>query len=66
MVEPDAKITAAARNFLERYGEDAPAQAKRRAQEMHLFGRAKGYATWMQILKEINSLLDGNSEEILH
>jgi hypothetical protein len=64
MTEPE-KISVAARNFLERFGENAPAEAKRRAQEMHLFGRAEGYATWMSILEEVKTLIAGGTEETL-
>ncbi|NQV84855.1 MAG: hypothetical protein HQ494_13670 [Rhodospirillales bacterium] len=60
------KASVAARNFLKRFGTNAPAEAKRRAQEMQLFGRAEGYATWMLILEEVKALLTNDTEETMH
>ncbi len=58
----DEKTLTAARNFVERFGRDAPAEAVRRAQEMHIFGKAEGYATWMKILEKVKLLLDDGEE----
>ena len=61
----NAKITTAAKNFVKRFGKDAPSEAKRRAQEMKIFKNAEGYATWMQIYEEVQALLeedDGGEE----
>ncbi len=60
------KTWMAARNFVERFGDDAPAEAKRRAQEMHIFGKAEGYATWMKILEQVKVLLNDGTEETQH
>tara|TARA_B100000315_G_scaffold219315_1_gene221169 strand:- start:39 stop:320 length:282 start_codon:yes stop_codon:yes gene_type:complete len=53
------KASIAARKFVKRFGNNAPAEAKRRAQEMQLFGRAKGYAAWKSILEEVEALING-------
>lgn len=57
MIE-NAKISTAARNFVKRFGKDAPPEAKRRAQEMKIFENAEGYATWTQIYEEVQALLE--------
>ncbi|MBT7941879.1 MAG: hypothetical protein HN719_00830 [Alphaproteobacteria bacterium] len=63
----DSKNTSvAAMNFLKRFGENAPAEAKRRAQEMQLFGRPQGYATWMLILEEIKALISSGNDNTVH
>lgn len=62
MTESEKTLTAA-RNFIERFGEDAPAEANRRAQEMHIFGKAEGYATWMKILEQVKILLGDSAEK---
>jgi len=60
------KVLIAARNFVERFGEDAPAEAKRRAQEMHIFGKAEGYALWMMILEQVKFLVGEGVDETKH
>ncbi len=60
------KILIAARKFVKRFGKDAPAEAKRRAQEMHLFGRTEGYAAWILILEEVEALIASGTKETLH
>ncbi len=60
------KTLIAAKNFFKRFGENAPAEAKRRAQEMHLFGKAKGYATWMSILEEVKAMVAERTGETRH
>ncbi len=60
------KTWTAARNFVERFGRDAPAEANRRAQEMHIFGKAEGYATWMKILEQVKVLLVDGAEKSKH
>ena len=57
MIE-NAKISTAARNFVKRFGKDAPPEAKRRAQEMKIFKNAEGYATWTQMYEEVQALLE--------
>ncbi len=65
MTENEKTLTAA-RNFIERFGKNAPAEAVRRAQEMHIFGKAEGYATWMKILEQVKILLGDGTEETRH
>lgn len=60
------KTLIAAKNFFKRFGNNAPAEAKRRAQEMHLFGKAKGYATWMLILEEVKAMVAAETGETRH
>lgn len=62
MIEP-AKIPIAARNFVERFGENAPAEAQRRAREMRLFGKAESYDTWMLIYEQVKVLVEGGSKK---
>ncbi|NQU60374.1 MAG: hypothetical protein HQ512_04530 [Rhodospirillales bacterium] len=62
----DSQINTAAKNFVERFGQDAPRQAKRRAQEMQIFRKADGYALWMQIYEITKSLLGESAETAKH
>jgi hypothetical protein len=55
----DPKITLAAKNFFERFGNDAPAEAKKRAEELQTAGNTSGHATWIQIYEEVRALADG-------
>lgn len=48
--------TLAAKLFIDRFGDDAPDEARRRATEMRLFGETVGYETWMNILDQINDI----------
>ena len=65
MIENE-KTLAAAKNFVERFGPDAPAEAVRRAHEMHNFGKAESYATWMKILEQVRILLGDGAEKTRH
>lgn len=56
-------ITVAARNFLERFGDKAPAEAQRRARELQEAGKGSGYVTWMLIYDEVRVLLKGGADE---
>ena len=60
------KTWTAARNFIKRFGKDAPTEANRRIQEMQIFGKAEGYATWIKILEQVNILLGDSAEETRH
>lgn len=60
------KIPLAARNFVKRFGENAPAEAQRRAREMKLFGKAEGYDTWMLIYEQVKILVDGGNKKTRH
>ena len=60
------KTSVAAGNFFKRFGATAPAEAKRRAREMHLFDRAEGYVTWMLFLKHVKAPFAYGAEETLH
>ena len=63
MIE-NTKIPLAARNFVDRFGEDAPAEAQRRAREMKIFGKAEGYHTWMEIYELVKILVEGEGKKI--
>jgi hypothetical protein len=65
MTEPDS-ISEAARNFVQRYGADAPRQARIRAEELRAAGLAEGYATWCRIHDEAKSILDGMASRNKH
>jgi hypothetical protein len=54
----DSRIFDAAKNFVERFGDDAPAEAKRRAEELRRAGNVDSAATWMQIFEEVKVLVD--------
>lgn len=62
----DEKTSIAAKNFFKRFGKKAPEEAKRRAQEMHLFGKAEGYATWMSIFEEVTAMVAEGTGETRH
>lgn len=54
----DSRITAAARNFVERFGDEAPAEAKRRAEELRSAGNDATAATWVKIYEEVKVLVE--------
>jgi len=54
----DSRITVAAKNFVERFGDDAPAEAKRRAEELRRAGNADSAVTWTQIYEEVKVLVE--------
>lgn len=56
-------ITTAAKNFVERFGKDAPNEAQRRATEMRLFGKTDGYNTWMRIFEKVRNILENSPEK---
>ena len=45
----DRECKLAARKFIERFGEDAPRQARIRAAELEAAGYLEGYRSWMDI-----------------
>jgi hypothetical protein len=47
-----------ARKFIERFGDDAPLQAARRAEELLSFGDFQGRARWQLICQEVGKLLE--------
>ncbi len=51
------KIRRAARNFIDRFGREAPERAKRRADELRDAGNSGGYATWLRICDEVEDLI---------
>lgn len=54
----DSRISVAAKNFVERFGDDAPAEAKRRAEELQRAGNVESAATWMQIYEEVKVMVE--------
>lgn len=58
-----SSLTTAAINFVERFGQDAPEEAQRRATEMKLFGKRDGYITWMRIYEEVKNIV-GNAPDM--
>lgn len=52
-----SKIRNAARQFIERYGDDAPRQANIRASELQAMGQLEGHARWQLIERESDQLL---------
>ena len=47
----------AARKFIERFGKDAPHQARIRAAELEVAGDPEGYRSWMDISSAARKLL---------
>ena len=62
----DMKIPQAARNFVDRFGKDAPAQAKQRANELREAGNAEGHNTWMLIYEQVKRLVEDGTEGLKH
>lgn len=62
----DTKIPQAARNFVDRFGKDAPAEAKQRANELQQVGNAEGHKTWMLIYEQVKRLVEDRSEGLKH
>ncbi|HEX9701431.1 MAG TPA: hypothetical protein VGA19_01170 [Rhodospirillales bacterium] len=63
-MDKDTKIPLAAKNFVERFGKDAPAEAKKRADELMKAGNASGYATWMEIYAHVKVMVDGKDKTV--
>ena len=51
-------IRLTAEQFVERFGKDAPRQAKIRANELRAAGHVEEYDIWVSIFTEVKSLLD--------
>ncbi|MCZ6467879.1 MAG: hypothetical protein O6829_11465 [Alphaproteobacteria bacterium] len=62
----DTKIPQAARNFVDRFGKDAPAEAKQRANELLEAGNADGHNTWMLIYEQVKRLVEDGTEGLRH
>ena len=54
----DAIILESARNFVDRFGKDAPVEARQRANELRQAGNAAGHDTWMQIYEQVKRLVE--------
>lgn len=52
-----AELRVAARKFIERFGDQAPFQAARRAEELLSFGDYQGRTLWQLIYREVNKQL---------
>ena len=62
----DTKIPQAARNFVDRFGKDAPAEAKQRANELREAGYFEDHKTWMLIYEQVKRLVEDGSEGLKH
>ena len=62
----DTNISQAARNFVDRFGKNAPAEAKQRANELQEAGNAVGHKTWMLIYEQVKRLVEDGSEGLKH
>ncbi len=58
-----AKIFPAAKKFVERFGQEAPTEASRRAAELRDVGNADGWATWERMYQEVKALVEGDTNE---
>ena len=54
----ETEIRLTAERFVERFGKDAPRQAKIRANELRAAGHVEEYDIWVSIFTEVKSLLD--------
>ncbi len=54
----DTKIPQAARNFVDRFGKEAPAEAKKRANDVREAGNAEGHNIWMLIYERVQRLVE--------
>ncbi len=52
------ELRSAARKFIERFGDQAPLQAARRADELLSFGDYQGRTRWQLIYREVNKQLE--------
>ncbi len=62
----DTKIPQAARNFVDRFGKNAPAEAKLRADELREAGNFEGHNTWMLIYEQVKRLVEDGTEGLKH
>ncbi len=62
----DTKIPQAARNFVDRFGNDAPVEARQRANELQQAGNAEGHDTWMLIYEQVKRLVEDGTEGLKH
>ncbi len=62
----DTKIPKASRNFVDRFGKDAPTEAKQRANELRVAGNVEGHNTWMLIYEQVQRLVEDDSEGLKH
>ena len=62
----DVNIPQASRNFIVRFGKNAPAEAKRRANELQEVGNAEGHKTWMLIYEQAKHLIKGGTWGLKH
>lgn len=65
MIEEN-KIPLAVKNFVERFGKDAPAQARKRAEELRDVGNKDGYDTWILIYEKVRTMVEDESPDTLH
>ena len=57
-MEKETRISIAAENFVERFGDDAPTEALKRAEELRQAGNADSAATWMRIYDVVKVLVE--------
>ncbi|HJO74161.1 MAG TPA: hypothetical protein QGH84_02970 [Rhodospirillales bacterium] len=62
----DGNIPQAARNFVDRFGKDAPAEAMQRAYELREAGNEEGHTTWMQIYEQVKRLVEDGGGGFKH
>ena len=58
----DVNIPLVSRNFVVRFGKKAPAEAKRRANELKEAGNAQGHYTWLLIYEQVKRLVEDGVE----
>ncbi len=61
-----AMVPAAAQNFVKRFGPDAPAEARKRAEELRQAGKIDDYNMWMLIYQQAKFLVETPGEGTKH
>ncbi len=62
----DTKIPQAARIFVDRFGKDAPVEAKQRANKSREAGNVEGHNSWMLIYEQVQRLVEDDKEGLKH
>lgn len=62
----DTKNSEAARKFVDRFGKDAPAEAKQRTIELLKAGHADGHNKWMLIHEQAKRLIEDGTDGLKH
>lgn len=59
-------MSVVAKNFADRFGADAPAEARKRAEELREAGNTHGHAAWMLIYEAVKGLVEDGTDATKH